>query len=458
MASVLLQRKKEKQTLSLTSGLRRETGKQRQPVSSRRRPFFSESIQLNPVIGSPFSFPIQAKLAIGRPGDRYEQEADRIAEQVVQEVGSGKLRPIQPGRDEIPHRRPGSEVESGSTNTVQRQCTECEEKEKDKPQQTKPLAAEITPLLQRQDNNEEEAPPSPDEGRLQTKSEASGGGTAHPQSLFTQLQASHGHGRPLPAPARRQMERGFGADFGPVRIHTDETAARLSRSLHAHAFTYGQNIYFNRGQFQPETREGQRLLAHELVHVGQQGKNLGNPIIQLSPNDAKDGKMKYEQEKIKQIKKLQEGMNDKKYASSAFINEWDSSMELMDVIEPTLLDPKWYLIAFPNILHQVENFLLPDGVSIFPVTLTNIKSRIIVWKSKNVQYYYMEYPHNLDFYQRRLPNMDTEAKHHHWAHTDANKQMIYFIKEKNMIPPAAYNEVKNQNIELLRIVIGAALK
>jgi hypothetical protein len=66
------------------------------------------------------------------------------------------------------------------------------------------------------------------------------------------------------------MERALGADFGQVRIHTDDTADGLNRSLEAEAFNTGQDIYFSRGAYQPGSAAGRKLLAHELTHTIQQ--------------------------------------------------------------------------------------------------------------------------------------------------------------------------------------------
>ncbi len=62
----------------------------------------------------------------------------------------------------------------------------------------------------------------------------------------------------------------MGADFSGVRVHTDPTAVQMSKDLTAQAFTYGNDIYFNQGKFDPATRAGTHLLAHELTHVQQQ--------------------------------------------------------------------------------------------------------------------------------------------------------------------------------------------
>ncbi|MBI5926628.1 MAG: DUF4157 domain-containing protein [Aquabacterium sp.] len=82
---------------------------------------------------------------------------------------------------------------------------------------------------------------------------------------------SGGGGQPLPVSVRRFMEPRFGADFSGVRIHTDDAAAAKSRELNAAAFTTGNQIFFAKGAYQPESSEGRELIAHELTHTIQQG-------------------------------------------------------------------------------------------------------------------------------------------------------------------------------------------
>jgi hypothetical protein len=77
-------------------------------------------------------------------------------------------------------------------------------------------------------------------------------------------------GGPLESGARADMEKRFGADFGAVRIHTGESAARLASGYDALAYTAGRNIVFGAGQYAPESAAGRKLLAHELAHVMQQ--------------------------------------------------------------------------------------------------------------------------------------------------------------------------------------------
>jgi hypothetical protein len=90
-------------------------------------------------------------------------------------------------------------------------------------------------------------------------------------SVSADIQNSVASGSPLPLSVRRFMEPRFGADFRDVRVHTGESAAGLNRTLSAQAFTVGNQIFFGRDRFRPETGEGRELIAHELTHTIQQG-------------------------------------------------------------------------------------------------------------------------------------------------------------------------------------------
>jgi hypothetical protein len=85
------------------------------------------------------------------------------------------------------------------------------------------------------------------------------------------ISRDRGSGAPLPEPLRRSMEHSFGADFGAVRVHTGPSADELNHSLQSRAFTVGADIFFAHNQYQPQSRDGQALLAHELTHTIQQG-------------------------------------------------------------------------------------------------------------------------------------------------------------------------------------------
>ena len=205
--------------------------------------FGNQPFRMNPPDApppSPRRWGIQAKVAIGQPNDVYEQEADRVAEQVM-------------GMD------------SPATPTVQRQVEEEEPEEL----QTKPLAETITPLVQRQEDVEEEEP-------IQAKCEnceaeepiqrfADGTAQAQPD-LENRLNSSKSGGSALPDDVRSFMEHRFGFDLSQVRVHTDSEAMQMNKDLQAQAFTHGSNIYFGDGK----SPDNDALTAHELTHVVQQ--------------------------------------------------------------------------------------------------------------------------------------------------------------------------------------------
>lgn len=186
---------------------------------------------------------IYPKLTINEPGDKYEQEADAIADQVMH-----MKEPVSTTGDEgLVQAKPLNNV------AIQPKCAACEEEKTQHP------------------SMEEELGQS---GPLMRKSIAGGGYAASPQ-LASQLSSTKGGGVPLPDKTLASMNHAFNSDFSTVRIHTGDHAAEMSQAIRAKAFTHGSDIYFNKGKFAPETREGKHLLAHELTHVGQQQVNPG---------------------------------------------------------------------------------------------------------------------------------------------------------------------------------------
>ena len=184
------------------------------------------------VMGHSFSelaiTPIQAKLTIGEPNDQYEQEADRVATQVVSTPDSAVQR------------------EAGLEEEVQ----------------MKPLAAGITPLVQRESLPEEET--------MQMKSAGGAVQSGARPSLEDRLSSSKGGGSPLSQDVRAFMEPRFGADFSGVRVHTGEESVQMTRELGAQAFTHLNHIYYGAGKA-PAKDE---LTGHELTHVVQQTGKL----------------------------------------------------------------------------------------------------------------------------------------------------------------------------------------
>jgi len=111
-------------------------------------------------------------------------------------------------------------------------------------------------------------PNNPDTAPVVTRPRAIAGGSDG-------REAELGPGAPLERSVRDYMEPRFGHDFSGVRVHTGAEADRSARSFGALAYTRGQNVVFMGGRYAPGTRDGQRLLAHELTHTLQQ-RALGN--------------------------------------------------------------------------------------------------------------------------------------------------------------------------------------
>jgi hypothetical protein len=95
-------------------------------------------------------------------------------------------------------------------------------------------------------------------------------------------------GQRLPADVRAFMEPRFGVDFSHVRLHTDDAAAQSCRAVSARAYTVGPHVAFDSGRFDTATRDGQRLLAHELTHVVQQRGATAAPETISHPDDASE--------------------------------------------------------------------------------------------------------------------------------------------------------------------------
>jgi hypothetical protein len=106
-----------------------------------------------------------------------------------------------------------------------------------------------------------------------------GGPVAGVETALATARASGGS--PLPGPVRDVMETRFVRPFDDVRVHDDGAAAELSRSVDALAVTTGRDIFFAAGRYQPDSAAGQRLIAHELTHVVQQGHATG-PVTRLA--------------------------------------------------------------------------------------------------------------------------------------------------------------------------------
>jgi hypothetical protein len=104
-----------------------------------------------------------------------------------------------------------------------------------------------------------------------TQRQAEAGQPTVTSNMAADIQNSTSAGSPLPPSVRSFMEPRFQADFSNVKIHTGDNSAKLNRQLNAQAFTTGNQIFFGKDKFQPESADGKELIAHELTHTIQQG-------------------------------------------------------------------------------------------------------------------------------------------------------------------------------------------
>jgi len=236
---------------------------------------------------------LQAKLTIGAPGDVYEEEADRVASQVMRQIGSGISVPMSSGAAGVPIQRQPIEEEEELLQmrrgdpipTLQRQPSEEEE------ELLQPRRGAAIPAIQRQGEEEmlwaRRASPTPAAFSqasavtpLRPTSGAAPPAASEPSmpavagDVESRLAAGRGGGQVLDRGFRAELEGAFGYDFGGVRVHTGTPADELSAQIRAEAFTNERDIYFRAGRYQPGTETGRFLLAHELTHVIQQGAAL----------------------------------------------------------------------------------------------------------------------------------------------------------------------------------------
>lgn len=215
-----------------------------------------------------FNNTIQPKLKVGAPNDKYEQEADRVANNVVRKIQRSPQNnePISPvnGNSNIIH------------PAIQRTSIESKGQEKLQKQEEEPIKEELG--IQKKPVFESNADP-PEEQGLQRKENSDYSNTS--TDFENRLNATKGQGQSLDINTQQQMESGIGADFSNVRVHTGPEAIQMNHKLNAKAFTHGSDVYFNQGKYDTGSSGGKGLLAHELTHTVQQGASeTGNNSVQ----------------------------------------------------------------------------------------------------------------------------------------------------------------------------------
>lgn len=208
---------------------------------------------------------LQPKLTIGKPGDRYEQEADSMADAVMRTAAPGAL--TDAPRGPLLQRL---QVTPVTASLLQRDAAEtCNMKDEPREEGEENEENEETEDL-------ESEPPQPSQPEKTVSPKREAGDVSPPANLESRIDASRGGGSALPASTREFMESRFDTDFSGVRVHTGAASEQLNRDVRSLAFTSGTDIYFGSGQYRPDTDSGQHLLAHELTHVVQQNGSGGN--------------------------------------------------------------------------------------------------------------------------------------------------------------------------------------
>lgn len=177
---------------------------------------------------------VQPKLSVSSPDDPSEREADAVADHVMR---MAVVSPI-----------------ASTSREIRRKCgcaagQPCSCHDEDKPIVSR-RASSTSPAL------------------------------APVRGAETAARATTGGGQPLSSDVRSYFEPRFQMDFGDVRVHTHGEGASAARNIRAHAYTLGRDVVFGDGEYAPQTTHGRRLLAHELVHVAQQGaaRPLGDAV------------------------------------------------------------------------------------------------------------------------------------------------------------------------------------
>lgn len=158
--------------------------------------------------------PIQTKLKIGQPNDKYEQEADRLADQVVN--------------------MSDSDIQSKPARSMNTQSSSRDEKDILQAKESPGHIPRVTPHLE------------------------------------SRINSLRGSGQPLPPSVRNYFEPRFGRNLKNIRIHNNSQSNEMTQTVNARAFTIGNDIVFGNGQYNPESKEGKKLIAHELTHASQQ--------------------------------------------------------------------------------------------------------------------------------------------------------------------------------------------
>ena len=202
---------------------------------------------------------VQPMVEIGRPGDPFEREADRVARSVasggkapaISRIGPEGLRTKLKGLDD-------EDPVAAMAGDERAQAATDEEEE--------PVQAAMEDEEPVQAAGEEEEEP------------VQASGEAGPAAIASRAIASSGPGRPLHPAVRSRLEPAFGADLSHVRVHDSPADRDAASGINARAFTHGSDIWLGHGESDSDVH----LMAHEVTHVFQQGA-AERGAVQRSP-------------------------------------------------------------------------------------------------------------------------------------------------------------------------------
>jgi Domain of unknown function (DUF4157) len=172
------------------------------------------------------------------------------------------------------------------TAAIQRKCEKCEEEEKVQRQPEK--KEEEKKLMRVEDKKEEDKKlqkkeeEKKEEEKLQKKD--AGPSSTSSSGINNYVSSINGKGNPIPANVNHFFSSKMGYDFSNVKVHTDKEAAKSAKDVNAKAYTIGNHIVFNEGQYNHESSEGKKLMAHELTHFMQNNEATGESIKRAEEN------------------------------------------------------------------------------------------------------------------------------------------------------------------------------
>ncbi len=244
--------------------------------------------------------PIQRSMEVGAANDPLEDEADRVAEQVMTMPAPGGVsgeddEGVMMSRSPVKISRMGGAQDDDEMQLkrLQRKCAACEEESMQMMRVQREAVGEEEDVMmsrvQREIGGE-------DEDVMMSRCVSCGGAiqrdggdgsgpvSSSVESSINSVRARGGS--PLPESERAFFEPRMGYDFSGVRVHTGPEAQQISRSLNARAFTVGKDVFFGSNEYSPGSSDGRRLMAHELTHTVQQGASGVGRKIRRKPSTA----------------------------------------------------------------------------------------------------------------------------------------------------------------------------